>query len=191
MLISCDQLIRLIHLKDKRGLKLLDVIATTLLLLENHGRVSIAKKLGCTERRARNIIDFLKRERDYFLILQRVLTQIRREELHVKDLDCRPIVYHNLAEDLVSTIMQNVVELRDYIIIHSGNPDKIEIIGIVKNGKLEIPGLPLELATRYASLTPSIEGLTGVVTCWREYNENTDDAIFILSLVDLCRTRRV
>ncbi|MEM0282078.1 MAG: hypothetical protein QXW93_00635 [Desulfurococcaceae archaeon] len=190
-MINCSDLLEVTYLKNRRGLKLLDIITTALMLLEKHGRVSIAKKLGCTERQARNIIEFLKKEKEYFTILQRVLSRIERKVIYAIEVDCNPVAYYNLANDLILAIMQNIVALRDYIIIHSGDPEKIEIIGIVKNGELEIPGIPPDLAAKYAGLSRFLEDLNGVVVCWRKYNENLDDAVFILSLIDLCSSSRV
>ncbi|MEM1713934.1 MAG: hypothetical protein QXW36_05325, partial [Desulfurococcaceae archaeon] len=139
----------------------------------------------------RNIIECLKKEKEYFTILQRVLSRIERKVIYTIEANCNPVAYHNLANDLILAIMQNIVALRDYIIIHSGDPEKIEIIGIVKNGELEIPGIPPDLAAKYAGLSRFLEDLNGVVVCWRKYNENLDDAVFILSLIDLCSSSRV
>lgn len=185
-MISCSELLELARITRKHGLKPLEVIAVKLLLLENYGRVSIAKKLGFTERQARNIVDYLKREKEVSLLMQRVLRGIERRLLNDMGFTCKPALYLNLADNLLSIIQRKIISLRDYIVIYSGNPEKVEVLGVVKEGVLNIPGLPEEIAEQYAKLNSLVSGLTGALVCWRNYSECIDDAIFISSLIDLC-----
>lgn len=157
-----------------------------MLFLEKYGRVSIAKKLGFTERQVRNILDYLTREEETSILLQRVLSLIERRLLEVEEFSCIPVLYLNLDDNLLTVIQRKIVSLRDYIVIYSSNPEKIEILGVVREGVIDLPGLPDYVAKRYTKLNFNVKGLTGALVCWRDYNESVDDAIFISSLIDLC-----
>jgi hypothetical protein len=185
-LVSCNELLELARRIKLHGLKLPDLIAVKMLFLEKYGRVSIAKKLGFTERQVRNILDYLTREEETSILLQRVLSLIERRLLEVEEFSCIPVLYLNLDDNLLTVIQRKIVSLRDYIVIYSSNPEKIEILGVVREGVIDLPGLPDYVAKRYTKLNFNVKGLTGALVCWRDYNESVDDAIFISSLIDLC-----
>ncbi|MEM2025981.1 MAG: hypothetical protein QXW94_06795 [Desulfurococcaceae archaeon] len=185
-LIDCAKLIMASNEAKEMGLELIELISIGLLLKEGLGRTAISKRLEYRERLVREAIDKLKSS-DRIISLLGLLEDFNIVEINAAWLKCKPVFYGHFNPTLLKEIGNKVVALRDYLVIFSGDPNKVEIIGLLYDRELKYPGLPIELSEPYHNLVGLINGTNGVLLCWRNYRKYTDDSILLASLSSLCR----
>lgn len=184
-LITCQILLLMRDVLTGTRIELRDLICICLMLKEGYGRVAISRRLGFGERRIRGIVNVLKKSNCLDRVF-RVLTSFQREAIRTTHLKCTPVLYSNLDENLLNNLAGMIVTLRDYIVVNSRDPTKIEVIGIVKAGMLIYPGLPDQFTGPYMKIAEFIQNRSGLLTCWTEYKEYLDDATLLASLIDIC-----
>lgn len=184
-LLGCRELLELREISRRVGVDFKEFIGVGILLREGYGRTAIAKKLGYRERLVRDTIEAIKRS-GLEARMARLLDHLHKSVVRAKWLTCTPVVYSNLDEELTRTVLEDVVSLRDYIVVHSRSPAKVEVIGVVSGGRLEYPGLPAEIVDPYLKILEHLNTASGLVVCWKGYTEYTDDSALLASLADLC-----
>mgnify|MGYP001772695368 CR=1 FL=1 len=182
-MLSCKDLLAISAVARMAGEKSLYFYAVALLALKGYGRVAISKKLGIREREARKILEALRLNQHALNLVK----EFGRVVLSAAGLECKPVVYTGLAEDVLSIVESRVVLFRDYLVINSRNPEKVEVIGTCRSGSLKLPGVPEDVAYRYRCLEEFSKSTHGVLVCWKSYEEVADDALVLLSLSELCK----
>lgn len=184
-MLSCRELLELREISQRIGIGFKEFLGVGILLREGYGRTAIAKKLGCRERLVRGAIEAIRRSGLETHVV-RLLSYFHKSIVKAEWLTCTPVVYSNLDEELTRTVLECIVPLRDYIVVHSRNPAKVEVIGVVRGGRLEYPGLPAEIVGPYLKILEHLNTTSGLVVCWKSYTEYTDDSALLASLADLC-----
>lgn len=184
-MITCQRLLELLKIAQNIGIGLKELLSISLLLKEGYGRVAIAKRLKFRERLVRDIIKNLRGSNAENTVIK-AIGALSKDPLSAPWLTCKPVVYSNVGDELIRAVLVHVVSVRDYIVINSGNPGKVEVIGVVNLGKLEYPGLPPELADPYIKLATLVQASSGILICWKNYVEHVDDAVFLASLTNIC-----
>ncbi|MEM4482141.1 MAG: hypothetical protein QXK88_03000 [Desulfurococcaceae archaeon] len=185
-MIDCAKLMKVLNEAKEMGLELIELISIGLLLKEGLGRTAISKRLEYRERFVREAIDKLKSS-DHIISLLGLLEYFNIVEINAPWLKSKPVFYGYFDPALLEKIESKVVVLRDYLVIFSGDPNKVETIGLLYDRELKYPGLPIELSEPYQKLVGLIKGTNGVLLCWRNYRKYTDDSILLASLSNLCR----
>ena len=193
---NCKDLMRIYRgLADEDFL----VLASMIVYLTNKciGRVRLAKELGITERKARNIIDMLtKKGIIYGSINKCIVDELMRyyvDMVNTRELDNRKITFFKVIDqEIASLIEKHVVDLRDYIILAIKDPHAIEIIGYVDyKGEIHIPGVPVEYYGEYEKLLYTIDlGENTAFIIWRKYRKYYCEASLIYGLYMLCSRHR-
>ena len=174
---------RRISLQAGVGFK--EFLGVAILLVEGYGRVAMSKKLGYRERLVRDVLDAIKCSEPARRSLE-VIGSLHRLVFKPGLPTCTPVVYSNLGEELLDAVLKNVVSLRDYIVAYSGSPAKVEVVGVIKGGKLQYPGLPDDISGPYLGVFEDKRVPDGIVVCWRNYVEYVDDSTLLASLANLC-----
>lgn len=187
--VSCSDLLKYSEYALKADIRVEDLISITLLLRDGYGRVAIAKKLGLRERYVRSVVEFLKK--NYFSELVKSIESLKITSLDLSGFNCRFIHYENICKTILDEVYRSIVSFRDYIVVHSRDPFKIEVIGVLRNNTLEYPGLPRELQEQYLVVKNQLPSGNGIVVCWKNYRGYIDDASLIASLIDICRLRSI
>lgn len=191
--IGCSELNMIMDAISSRSeLELTYTLAIAFMVTMGYGRVAIAKTLGLTERTVRNTLSYIKTFSPVLLDAIRALFD-HSLKVHIADraLMCEPIVYIGFDPKVIELVARQVVKLRDHIVINARDSDKIEVIGVVRSGEIDIPGLPQELLPRYAVLHKALpKNIHGVLVCWMRYRGIIDDACLVISLAELCRSER-
>ena len=190
LVVGCSDLVELYVVAQKIGVNPVEMLSVSLLVKEGLGRVAISKKLGLSERTVRNILHALKASRATEVVLG-VLHRLQRRLLHAPWLTCSPVLYSGVGSDVTRVLLTHVVSARDYIVVYSGDPDKVEVVGVVESGRLEYPGIPQEIVGPYMELGNLVATSSGVLVCWRNYVEHVDDAVLLVSLARLCAVSAV
>lgn len=184
-MIDCKSLLLVSEKASKTGLGLVELISVSLLLKEGLGRIAISRRLNYRERLVREVIKSLKSE-DLKEQVFKLLANFASMKIDAPWLKCVPIFYGHFDHSVLECVESRVVALRDYLIILSGNPSKVEAIGLVLNRAVKYPGLPTELLEPYYSAAMLVREKNGIVLCWREYKGHIDDSILLASLANLC-----
>ncbi|MEM0000573.1 MAG: hypothetical protein QXP03_05105 [Desulfurococcaceae archaeon] len=184
-LITCKELVELLNVARNIGIEFREFLGVSLLLKEGYGRVAIAKRLKFRERLVRGVIEGLKKNGIEELVV-RTIGMLSRALINAPWLGCKPVVYGNIDEELLGRVLTHIVSMRDYIVINSGNPDKVEVIGVLRSSVLEYPGLPQELLQPYVKVARLVGAANGILVCWKDYVDYFDDAVFLASLTNMC-----
>lgn len=184
-MITCKELIELLNVARKMRVEFREFLSVSLLLKEGYGRVAIAKKLKFRERLVRGIIEGLKKNGvDKYVV--KTIGMLGKVHVNAPWLSCKPVVYDNIDGELLNSVLTRIISMRDYIVINSGNPNKVEVIGILKSSALMYPGLPQKLLQPYIKIAGLVESTNGIIVCWKNYVDYLDDAVFLASLTNMC-----
>jgi hypothetical protein len=171
---------------ERLGLDPVEVFSTLLALLsEGIGRVALSKKLGFPERTVRKVVTLVKTGELSWL--RGVFIEISVTSINAPWLNCQPVLYEGFNSGLLDTVRENIVLLRDFIVISSREPGKVEVIGVLIGDNLVYPGLVEEYSEPYLKLRELLPRTTGLLVCWRSYRRYLDDSILIASLAYLCK----
>lgn len=185
VLISCNDLKESTSRLQQSGLSVIDVFSVTLAsLTEGVGRVALSKMLGLTERTVRKITMLLKIGELHWL--SSLLEKITINNINAPWLTCKPVLYGGFSEELLNIVSRRIVLLRDFIIISSKEPGKVEVLGVLINGDLAYPGLVGEYCEPYLKLREILPRTNGLLVCWRNYKRYLDDSVLLVSLAYLC-----
>ena len=186
-MINCSDLREYIFKIQERGLDVVEVFSTVLAVLtENIGRVALSKRLGFSERTVRNIVTMLKTGELSWLV--DFLGKITITSISAPWLSCQPVLYTGLSSELLEDTLRRVVLLRDFIVISSKEPSKVEVLGVLREGDLVFPGLVEEYSEPYLKLREVLSRTSGLLVCWRNYRRFLDDSVLLLSLSRLCES---
>lgn len=183
-MITCKSLLSVRSLIEKFSLDEPTTYAVTYLRSKGYGRVFIANYLDVPERLVRKILTLLssRLDADSPMDVVKKLTVVRGDQLE----GCTPLFYTGLSREFIEVIHERVVLFRDFIVISSKRPDKVEVIGVCTSGVLEFPGVPENIAGKYVDLYRDIAKGDGLAICWRDYKEAVDEGVLLSSLTRLC-----
>jgi len=186
-LISCRDLVEATSRLRERGLVVVEAFSVVLAVLaESVGRVALSKMLGLTERTVRRVATLLKSGELSWL--RDLLREVATTTITAPWLTCQPVLYTGLSSELLEAVSRRVVLLRDFIVISSGEPSKLEVLGVLKNSELVFPGLVEECAEPYLRLRGVLPSTSGLLVCWRNYKRFLDDSVLLYSLARLCES---
>ena len=184
-MINCRDLEESILKVKQSGLNTIEVFSIVFALLtENVGRVALSKKLGFSERTVRKIVSLLKTS-DLSQIFE-LLGRINVTTINAPWLSCQPVLYEGFSSEVLESISEKIILLRDFIVISSREPSKIEVLGVLRNNHLIYPGLIEDYAKPYLKLREKLPETSGLLVCWRNYKRFLDDSILLTSLSRLC-----
>jgi len=184
-LVCCRDLRESVLIIQQLNLDTIEVFSTLLAVLaEDVGRVALSKKLGFTERTVRKIITLVKSGKLSWLA--EILRKISINSISAPWLTCQPILYVGFSEEILNTISKKVVLLRDFIVISSREPGKVEVLGVLRDRDLFYPGLVGEYNEPYLKLREVLPRTSGLLVCWRNYKRYLDDSVLLVSLAYLC-----
>ncbi|MEM4717656.1 MAG: hypothetical protein QXE81_02715 [Desulfurococcaceae archaeon] len=183
--IDCNSLRELKDLSRLLETDLVLLIGIILLANEGLGRVAISKRVLTGERVVRRVIDYLFKDKGRKYMNNLYSFNVR--ELPVDWLKCEPVLYIGFEQEIIEMVKYNIVAFRDYIVINSRDPRKIEVIGVIQGGALIFPGVPLDISGPYNELSRFVKpGDNGIIICWNKYNKALDNAILLTSIISLC-----
>lgn len=183
-MITCKSLLSVRGLIEKLSLDESTTYAVTYLRSKGYGRVFIANYLNVPERLVRKVLMLLSScpDTNSPIDVVKELTVVRSDQLE----GCTPLFYSGLSREFIEVIQERVVLFRDFIVISSRRPDKVEVIGVCTSGVLDFPGVPESLVDKYINLYRDIARGDGLAICWRDYREAIDEGILLSSLTKLC-----
>ncbi len=169
-------------------------IALILLYLEKGciGRIRASQILGYPERRLRSLIDILVEngilERQEYRTcisgrVRSILSGLRVERVRRDKYTL--CFYKGFGPEATGLVVEKISRLRDYLVIELRDPNVFEVIGVAGTNGFFFPGVPDELAARYADLIGEYRGEEAVVVLWRRYKAYLYDGALIYSLVKL------
>lgn len=166
------------------------ILAIAMMAMKGYGRVMMSRISGLRERAVRNALSYIRSiHSDIHDLITSLLNNRRRVEASTMPLTCEPVLYTGFDDLIMKAVKSQVVKLRDFIVVNSRDPYKIEVIGVVENGTITIPGLPEELQSLYCKINDLVpRDSNGIIVCWRRYREFIDDSSLLLSLGELCRS---
>ncbi|ADI31430.1 hypothetical protein [Staphylothermus hellenicus] len=190
--IDMEQLARLINelpgMSEQDKIKYLSII---LIYYENKcaGRVFVYKTLGYTERKTRSRINklvdkgFLHKTNYSVCISEQASETLRGLVINRYDLGKQVLVSMNgFPQGILEDIKYKILRFRDYIVIYTMDPGSLEIIGYTIGDKIDIPGLPGELAIKYERLVRDLVENDSLFILWNHYRKYIYDSILLFSL---------
>lgn len=190
--IDMDQLVRLINelpgINERDKIKYLSII---LLYYENKcaGRIFVHKTLGYTERKTRSSISklvdkgFLHKTNYSVCISEQASKALQGLVINRYILGKQVLVSINsFPQEILENIKYKILRFRDYIVIHTMDPYSLEITGYAIRDKINIPGLPEELAIKYRKLIKDLIGNNSLFILWNHYRKYIYDSIALFSL---------
>jgi hypothetical protein len=187
-LISCRDLVEAALKLRSLDLDAVDTFSVILAVLsEGVGRVAVSKMLGLTERSVRKVTTLLRNSELSWL--SGLLSRVVITRVTAPWLTCQPVLYTGLSSELLEATCKRVVLLRDFIVISSREPSKIEVIGVLRNSELVLPGLVEEYAEPYLKIRELLPSTSGLLVCWRNYRRFFDDSVLLYSLAQLCESQ--
>ncbi|MEM4809162.1 MAG: hypothetical protein QW249_01400 [Desulfurococcaceae archaeon] len=189
MPIKCDDLKGLLDESlNRHGLNPVLTLAVALASkYEGMGRVGLSRYLSLRERQVRHIIDFLKKgNKNLSRTISNVIDMLSIQVIGVHG-EKAIVMYKELGIDIIELVSKHVVYLRDFIVIFSANPSKVEAIGVVSENKVSYPGMPPDIEIHYVKPVEKavFEG-NGIVIWFNNYRRYLDDAVIIASISMLC-----
>jgi len=158
------------------------------------GRVGTSKALKMSERRVRKVIECLKARNivndsgsvnkdslKKLLGILKVKTIKTGKGLYIT-------AYTQLSKNLLEMVASRIVELRDYLVIGTGSPSTVWMIGVSlgSSGGIVFPRVPASYVEE-ALEGVNQEGLeNSLVIVWRVYEEIRFDSVVLYSLAQLC-----
>lgn len=188
MLIKCSDLKTLEESLRKHELNPVLTLAIAIASkYEGMGRVGLSKYLSLRERLVRRVMDFLKRgDPSLINIMSSVINILGIHVLSIDD-DKAIVLYTKLDTEIIELVSRFVIYFRDYVVIFSANPNKIEAVGIVMDDKITYPGMPPEIEMHYVKhVERFMPRSNGIVVWFKNYRKYLDDAVFIVSVLMLC-----
>lgn len=187
-MISCTEILELRKLIKNIWYNQTEVLSVLLgIYKENIGRVAISKMTGMTERRVRNIKNAYSKICDKHCEkkLEDLLGKLSfmKENKNEKKI----IAIYPLSSDLLRIIETKIVYFRDLIVIEIKKPGALEVIGIVINEEIRVPGLPIELLKEYIDMAKNMNiPKNSIFTIWNTYRGLTTEATLIHAITNLC-----
>jgi len=175
-----------------------DIVLALIIAYIEHGcigRRRLSRILGLTERVARRIIDKLSSigvlNKDLEICINPGFLNKYIEPIGLKTIDTGEykLTMINSDLELFKTIEDHLLDYRDYIVISTGKPDSIYIIGFIVNGELKIPRTPLEYIEEIKKQIPR-EVFNGnkVFIVWRNYRKYHSEASLLKATYKICTT---
>lgn len=155
-----------------------------------YGRIAITKYTGLQERSVRRIIETIENSPFTNHIIQ-VVDSLDVVEFKTSSKHYHPVLYSGLEQSILDTIRKNIVLFRDYIVISTGDPWKLEVIGVVYVNTRDFPGLPENLRRVYLNEIDFVENKNGVLIYWRKYKKYIDDAVVLTAITNLCNALHI
>jgi len=162
------------------------------------GRARLSRELGISERRARSILEKLIEIGVVESAVDRCISEIFVSKLdftiHTRTLSGSSstlTIISEIGDEIADLVENSVVAVRDYIVIHTGDPDALEVIGYVDSqGNIVLPRLPEELREKYVGILKYAEiSPRSLFVLWRNYRKYFSEASLIKSLSILCSKR--
>ncbi|MFZ8791740.1 MAG: hypothetical protein ACO2OS_05670 [Thermosphaera aggregans] len=158
------------------------------------GRVATSKALKMSERRVRKVIECLKAGNivnDSGSVNEEPLKKLLGI-LKVKNIKTDKGLYISaytpLSKNLLEMVASRIVELRDYLVIGTGSPSNVWMIGV----SLGSPGTIMFPRVPAGYVEEALEGVNqegfenSLVIVWRVYEEIIFDSVVLYSLARLC-----
>jgi len=185
-LITCRILCEALNTIKSLGLD--EKITYTVLFMHRtgYGRIAITKYTGLQERRVRRVIETIESSPLTNHIIQ-IVDSLDVVEFKTTSKHYYPVLYSGLEQSILDTIRKNIVLFRDYIVILTSDPWKLEVIGVVHDNTREFPGLPENLRGVYLNKIDFVENKNGVLIYWRKYKRFIDDAVVLTAITHLCK----